>query len=159
MLLSKRCTFKKFLLDVDVFVSEKKRHVQIAFRIPISEYESFNKFIEFIRNKWEKKFFFDYNMIYSRLISSMNLIHWNEICSRWKSDCFFLKWKKKKMENNVLEKLYDKIIDVIYETFTRKYNFVKTSQSKIEHIYLIVRKKMRKFIFNWCCEKKFFFWF
>ena len=35
----------------------------------------------------------------------------------------------------------NKIVDVIYETFTRKYYFVKISQSKKGHVYLIVRKK------------------
>ena len=34
-----------------------------------------------------------------------------------------------------------KIVDVIYETFIRKYYFVKISQSKKGHVYLIVRKK------------------
>ena len=33
---------KKFSLDADVFVSRKKKHMHIAFKIPISEYESFD---------------------------------------------------------------------------------------------------------------------
>ena len=45
------------------------------------------------------------------------------------------------MENNALEKMCNKIVDVIYETFTRKYYFVMISQSKKGHVYLIVRKK------------------
>ena len=45
------------------------------------------------------------------------------------------------MENNALEKMRDKIVEVIHETFTSKYFFVKISQSKKGHVYLIVRKK------------------
>ena len=33
---------KKFSLDADVFVSRKKKHMHIAFKILISEYESFD---------------------------------------------------------------------------------------------------------------------
>ena len=59
---------------------------------------------------------------------------------RWKFGYVFFE-KKKKMENTVLEKLCNKIVDVINQTFTKKYYFVKISQSKKGHIYLIVRKK------------------
>ena len=39
---------KKFSLDADAFVSRKKKHVHIAFKIPIPEYESFDRLIDFI---------------------------------------------------------------------------------------------------------------
>ena len=39
------------------------------------------------------------------------------------------------MENETLEKLCNKIVDVAYEVFMRKYYFVKISQSKKGHIY------------------------
>ena len=45
------------------------------------------------------------------------------------------------MENETLENLCNKIVDVVHETFTRKFYFVKILQSKKGHIYLIVRKK------------------
>ena len=47
----------------------KKRHVHLAFKIPISDYESFNKIITFIADHWEKRknFFSDYRMTYLRL--------------------------------------------------------------------------------------------
>ena len=32
------------------------------------------------------------------------------------------------MENNVLERLCDEIVDVIHETFTRRYYFIKIWQ-------------------------------
>ena len=41
----------------------------------------------------------------------------------------------------MLEKLCNKTVDVINETLTKKYHFVKISQSKKGHIYLIVKKK------------------
>ena len=59
---------------------QKKGHVHIAFKIPISEYQSFDQLIEFISKEWEKRFFFsDYKMTYPRLINSM----------RWKLDYVF----------------------------------------------------------------------
>ena len=121
MLLSKGSYFKKSSLYVDVFVSKKKRHVQIAFKIPISECNSFDKLIEFISNEWEKRkiFFSDYRMIYPRLTSSV----------KWKFDYIFFE-KKKKRKNNVLEKMCDKIVDVLHEAFTKKHYFVQNSQSK-----------------------------
>ena len=70
-------------------------------------------------------------MIYPRLISSL----------KWKSANVFFSREKQKMENNTLERKCDKIVDVIYETFTCKCYFVKISQSKKGHVYLIVRKK------------------
>ena len=112
---------KKSSLDADVFVSRKKKHVHIAFKIPISEYEFFDRLIDSISDEWEKRkiFFEDYKMIYPRLITSL----------KWKFDYVFFE-RKAKMENNTLEKLCNKIVDIIYETFTRKYYFVKISQSK-----------------------------
>ena len=59
---------------------------------------------------------------------------------KWKFDYVFFE-RRAKMENNALEKMYNKIVIVIYETFTRKYYFLKISQSKKGHAYLIVRKK------------------
>ena len=79
--------------------------------------------------------------------------------------------KRKKMENNALEKLSNKIVDVIYKTFTKKYYLVKISQSRKGHIYLMAREKrerllgeqknalhrkifdMSSSVFNWYCGK------
>ena len=87
---------------------------------------------------------------------------------------FFLKGKKekvKKSHSNVIENLYKKIVDVVSETFTRKYYFVRISQSKRVHIHLIVRKKRGRLlweetqalhrkindfsrsVFNWFCDQ------
>ena len=62
---------KKISLDADVFVSRKKKHVHIAFKIPISEYESFDRLIDFISDEWEKRkiIFEDYKMIFPGLIT------------------------------------------------------------------------------------------
>ena len=72
----KEALLKEFSVDVDVFVSKKRRHVHIAFKIPIPEYQSFDQLIEFIAKEWGKFFFSDYKMTYPRLINPM----------RWKSD-------------------------------------------------------------------------
>ena len=44
-------------------------------------------------------------------------------------------------EQDIFEKLCNKIVDVVHETFIRKYYFVKILQSKFGHILLIVRQK------------------
>ena len=41
----------------------------------------------------------------------------------------------------VLDKLCENLVDVIQETFTKKYYIVRISRSKRGHIYLIIRKK------------------
>ena len=51
----------------------------------------------------------------------------------------------------VLEKFYKNLVDVIYETFMRKYYIVRISQSKRGHIDLIVRKKRGRLLYQ---EKK-----
>ena len=40
----------------------------------------------------------------------------------------------------VLDKLCENLVDVILETFTKKYYMVRISQSKRGHRYLIIRK-------------------
>ena len=111
---------------------KKNKHQHIAFKIRIWDYDSFGKLIHFISDKWEKRkvFFEKYKIIYPRLISLL----------KWKFDYVFLK-ARRKMKNQILENLCNKIVDVVHETFTRKYYFVKISQSKKGHIYLTVRKK------------------
>ena len=54
--------------------------------------------------------------------------------------------ESKKMENNTLEKMCNKIVDAIYETFTRKYYFVQINQSRKGYVYLIVREKKGKLL-------------
>ena len=121
---------KKFSLDADVFVSRKKKHVHIVFKIPISEYGSFDRFY-FGRVGKEKNSFW-------RLQNNLSLSHNFVEMEIWL--CLF--WEEsKKMENNAPEKMCNKIVDVIYKTFTRKYYFVKISQSKKGYVYLIVSKK------------------
>ena len=45
---------------------------------------------------------------------------------------------------DILEKHCNSIVDVVHKTFIKKYYFVKISQSKLGHIFLIVCKKKRK---------------
>ena len=76
LLLLEAGSSRKIFIDADVFVSKKKPHVHIAFKIPIFEYNSFNNVIDFISKEREKRkiFFCDYIMIYPRLISSLKWI-------------------------------------------------------------------------------------
>ena len=56
-----------------MLLSKKKKLVHIALKIPISDYGSIGKLINFISDEWEKikAFFENYNMIYPRLINSL----------------------------------------------------------------------------------------
>ena len=92
---------KKFSFDCDAFVSRKKKHVHIAFKISISEYESFDRLVDFISNEWEKRkiFFEDYKMIYSRLISSL----------KWKFDYVFFERKAKNEKQHPTKKCVTKL--------------------------------------------------
>ena len=63
------------------------------------------------------------------------------------------------MENIVLEKLYNEVADVIQETFTRKYYFVKDIiVKKRTYLFDSEEEKGKIFyvsnsVFNWCREK------
>ena len=59
--------------------------MHIAFKKPVSEYELFDRLIDFVSNEWEKRkiFFEDYKMIYPGLISSL----------KWKFDYVFFERK------------------------------------------------------------------
>lgn len=79
------------------------------------------------------------------------------------------------MENRFMEKVCNKIVDAVCETFTKKYYFVAIFQLKNGHVYLIVRKKRGRVIgeekqalhkkifdvalsiFDWYCKKHEFF--
>ena len=50
----------------------------------------------------------------------------------------------------VLDKLCENLVDIIHETFTKKYYVVPISQSKRGYIYLIVIKKKKV----GCCTGK-----
>ena len=50
------------------------------------------------------------------------------------------------MSEEILEKLCDKIVDAIHESFPSRSFFVKISQAKNGNVYLIVKKKRGRFI-------------
>ena len=72
-----------------MYISPRKRHGHIAFRKSISDYDYFDKILEFILEEWEKrKFFFQgYELIYPRLTTSL----------KWAFD--YLIFKKEKVKN------------------------------------------------------------
>lgn len=76
----------KFLLNVDLVAFLKKKHVHLAFKLPLSDSDYFDKVIDLISNEWERQeiFFNNYEMIYARLIQSM----------KWKFDYVFFFEKK-----------------------------------------------------------------
>ena len=53
----------------------------------------------------------------------------------------FSKSREKMREQDILEKLCDRIVEAVYEKFIKKFYFVKISQLKLGHIFMIVRKK------------------
>ena len=73
---------------------------------------------------------------------SFSTTRWSILGSKvqWVGNLIIIFWEEKKiMESIALEKLCNKIVDVIYGTFPRKYYFIKMSQSK----------KQKKYIFIW----------
>ena len=104
---------KIFRIDVEIFVSRKKRYVHFAFeKILINFFFFFfDELTSFIENKWEKRkiFFNNYEMVNPRLISSL----------KWKNDCVFSGKKKKEKimatEHHFADNLCEKIIDFISE--------------------------------------------
>ena len=50
------------------------------------------------------------------------------------------------MSEEILEKLCDKIVDVIHESYLSRNFFVKVSQAKNGNVYLIVRKKRGRLV-------------
>ena len=87
----KQKVLDKFLLNVDVFAFLKKKHVHLAFKLPLSDSDCFDKVINLIPNEWERQeiFFNNYEMIYARSIQSM----------KSKFDYVFFFFSKKKKEN------------------------------------------------------------
>ena len=55
--------------------------------------------------------------------------------------CFLQKSYLKMTGQDILEKHCNNIVYVVHKTFIKKYYFVKISQSKLGHIFLIVCKK------------------
>ena len=72
--------FKKFRIEVDIFVSKKKL-VHFAFSRPLISYSFFDDIFEFVVCQWEdrRNYFSNYKMIYLHLNHSM----------RWKHDYIF----------------------------------------------------------------------
>ena len=83
----------------------------------------------------------------------------------------FSKSREKMREQDILEKLCDRIVEAVYEKFIKKFYFVKISQLKLGHIFMIVRKKRGRLlgvekdalhrkaceitgcVFEWCKQK------
>ena len=130
----KQALYEKLSLEVDVFAFKKERHAHLAFKLPISDYESFDKMIDFISGHWEKRkvFFDDYQMVYLRLISSI----------KFTFDYVFFEKKKRnaKTTKHTRKQLCDKIVDVIGETFIKKYYPVKIFQSQKDMFILWLEK-------------------
>ena len=69
----KEVIFKKFRVEVDVFISKKKMLVYFAFDKPLVSYPFFHDIINLVFSCWreQKKFFLSYEMLYPKLNSSM----------------------------------------------------------------------------------------
>ena len=85
---SKEAIWKKFSTKANVFISKKKKHVQVAFKKSFPDYEYFDLILSFFAEEWEKWkiFFCDYELIYLRLITSL----------KWHFNYAFFERKKKK---------------------------------------------------------------
>ena len=117
--ISKKALSKKILTRCWRFYLKIKKHVHIAFKIPISEYKSFDKLIDIISDEWEKRktFFENYKMVYPRLTSSL----------KWKFDYVFFEKKVKNGKRNPRKAESQKSRCCVWEIYI-KYYFVKISQ-------------------------------
>ena len=95
----KQKVLDKFLLNVDVFAFLKKKHVHLAFKLPLSDSDCFNKVINLISNEWEKQeiFFNNYEMIYVRK-SSMLFMRPLQNCQNLLGQIVLSKYLNQKME-------------------------------------------------------------
>ena len=64
---------QKFNIDVDVYVSKKKKLVHMSLVKPLLTYHSFKEIIEFVKNYWQKREFIfpGYFFIYPKLNQSL----------------------------------------------------------------------------------------
>ena len=97
---------------------------------------AFIKFLSLFQKNGKKIFFF-------RVMNSY-ILDWQLLLIGVLTTCFS-KRKKEKMDL-VLDKRYENLVDVIHETFTKKYYIVRIPQSKRGQIYLIVRKNKGKVV-------------
>lgn len=133
---------EKFGIDVDLFISRKKRLVHFAFKKPLTSHVFFNYLIVFVKNEREKRqrFLENYEIINPRFVYSL----------KWRFDYVFFQLKKGKMERrqqNELENICDNITNAIQGRFVRKHYVTIISQSKNGNIYLIMKKKRTS---CWC---------
>ena len=94
------------LLDVDIYVSKKKGHVHFAFKKPLSRYWNFDNIIQICFWWIENKKSFRYKL--RNGLSNAYIFTQMEV-----SLCVFLKAFQKMTEQYILEKLCNKIVDVV----------------------------------------------
>ena len=73
---------EKFNIDVNVFVSKKKKLLHLSLEKPLISYQSVKEIVSFVRNYWrqQKYFYPDYFYIRPRLNQSL----------KWRYDYIFL---------------------------------------------------------------------
>ena len=82
----KKAVFSRFNLEIDVFVSRRKRLVHFAFPQPLMGYSFYRDLIYFVKREWKlgEMLSEDYKIFFPRLISSV----------RWIYDYVFFQEKK-----------------------------------------------------------------
>ena len=76
----------RFGIEIDVFVSRKRRLVHFAFKQPLLGYPFYRILLIFVRKEWahQEIFFEGYEIVFPRLISSI----------RWRYDYVFFQKRK-----------------------------------------------------------------
>ena len=64
---------QKFKIEVDVYVSKKKKLADLPFLKPLISYPFFDELVDFVRNYWQKRKFFypGYQFTYPRINQSL----------------------------------------------------------------------------------------
>ena len=122
-------------MQVDVFVSKKKKLAHFGLYKPLISYPFFHGIINLVADRWkERKIFFSfYEMIYPKLNGSM----------KWKNDCIFLRENKKMQREQILEEMSNDLLDNIKKHFPEEFYII---ESKGGSFYLMIRKKRGKIV-------------
>ena len=128
---------EKFSIEVDVFVSKKKKLVHLSFLKPFISYPFLEELIDFVKSYWQKRKYFypGYYFIYPKRNQRL----------KWKFDYVFI--VKNKPSNKKMDDLLDRFFEKLESSFKKEfYQYtVKISQIK-GSFYMLIRKPRGKIL-------------
>ena len=136
---------EEFEIEVDVFVSKKKKIVHMSL---MNSYKFFKKIINFIKSYWyrRQKFYPVYFFVYPKLNQSL----------QWRFDYIIVgnnRYKSKKNMDNLLDRFFEQLEISLTQKFPRyiaKFSQVKGS------FFVLIKKPRGKFLnddLKYLCDK------